>query len=87
MTGVNIDRKIRTDKLFLRSIVVAVAAVSMLAILTTGSTATTVQAAGPSGCPDPGYCTCNTASGVMTDHKMEPPFNRINNGCTEEGTF
>jgi len=42
---------------------------------------------GPSACPDPGQCTCNAASGVMTDHAMSPPFNRINNGCTEPGTF
>lgn len=42
---------------------------------------------GPSGCPDPGQCTCNAASGVMTDHAMPPPFNRINNGCTESGWF
>ena len=42
---------------------------------------------GPSACPDPGQCTCNAASGVMTDHAMSPPFNRINNGCTESGTF
>ena len=40
---------------------------------------------GASGCPDPGQCTCNPASGVMTDHAMAPPFNRINNGCTEQG--
>lgn len=40
---------------------------------------------GPSGCPNPGQCTCNPASGVMTDHAMAPPFNRINNGCTEPG--
>ena len=26
------------------------------------------QSGGPSGCPDPGHCTCNAASGVMTDH-------------------
>ena len=42
---------------------------------------------GPSACPDPGQCTCNPASGVMTDHAMSPPFNRINNGCTEQGSF
>jgi hypothetical protein len=48
---------------------------------------TQVQAAGPSGCPDPGQCTCNAASGVMTDHAMQAPFNRINNGCTEDGWF
>jgi len=63
-----------------------------LAILATGLTATTmhptqVQASGASACPDPGQCTCNAASGVMTDHAMQPPFNRINNGCTESGPF
>jgi hypothetical protein len=42
---------------------------------------------GPSACPDPGQCTCNPATGVMTDHAMSPPFNRINNGCTEQGPF
>jgi hypothetical protein len=40
------------------------------------------ESGGPSG-----QCTCNAASGVMTDHAMQPPFNRINNGCTEEGWF
>ena len=42
---------------------------------------------GPSACPDPGQCTCNAATGVTTDHAMSPPFNRINNGCTEQGPF
>jgi hypothetical protein len=42
---------------------------------------------GPSACPDPGKCTCNPSTGVMTDHAMSPPFNRINNGCTEHGPF
>lgn len=42
---------------------------------------------GPSACRDPGQCTCNPATGVMTDHAMSPPFNRINNGCTEQGPF
>ncbi len=40
---------------------------------------------GPSGCPDPGHCTCNAASGVMHDDLM-PNF-PINNGCTESGQF
>ncbi|MDQ6862946.1 MAG: hypothetical protein M3044_03905 [Thermoproteota archaeon] len=67
---------------------------SAAAILVIGLTATTmhqptqVQAqCGPSGCPDPGQCTCNTASRVMTDHAMQAPFNGINNGCTESGWF
>ncbi|MFZ0514569.1 MAG: hypothetical protein WAM14_23395 [Candidatus Nitrosopolaris sp.] len=45
------------------------------------------QSGGPSGCPDPGQCTCNAATGVMTDHAMQAPFNLINNGCTEQGWF
>jgi hypothetical protein len=65
---------------------------STIAIVAIGLTATTmhptqVQASGPSACPDPGQCTCNAASGVMTDHAMQAPFNRINNGCTESGPF
>jgi hypothetical protein len=55
------------------------------AIIGITTTATTVQAAGPSGCPDPGHCTCNAATGVMHDDLM-PQF-PINNGCTETGTF
>jgi hypothetical protein len=43
---------------------------------------TTITAYAAAACPDPGQCTCNSASGVMTDHAMTPPFNRINNGCT-----
>lgn len=60
---------------------------SVLAILVIGTTIAPVRAPGPSACPDPGQCTCNAASGVMTDHAMQYPFNRINNGCTEEGPF
>jgi hypothetical protein len=37
-------------------------------------------APGPSACPDPSYCHCNAATGVMMDDKIEIP---INNGCTE----
>jgi hypothetical protein len=62
------------------------------AILVIGLTGTTmhptqVQAdsGGPSGCPDPRQCTCNAASGVMTDQAMPSLFNRINKGCTESG--
>jgi hypothetical protein len=29
------------------------------------------RSGGPSGCPDPGQCTCNAATGVMTDHAMQ----------------
>jgi hypothetical protein len=72
---------------------------STIAILVVGLTSTTmhptqqVQAGGPSGCPDPGQCTCNAASGVMTDHAMVDangnmlPGAQINNGCTESGPF
>ena len=72
---------------------------STIAILVVGLTSTTmhptqqVQAAGPSACPDPGQCTCNAASGVMTDHAMVDangnmlPGAQINNGCTESGPF
>jgi hypothetical protein len=73
---------------------------SAAAILVIGLTATImhqptqVQAqGGPSACPDPGQCTCNAASGVMTDHAMVDangnmlPGAQINNGCTESGPF
>jgi len=53
---------------------VILATLGILAIgLTATSTMTpmTVQAAGgPSGCPDPGHCTCNAATGVMHDDLM-----------------
>jgi uncharacterized membrane protein YgcG len=55
-------------------------AIPTLGLLTMGLTTITAHAA--AACPDPGQCTCNSASGVMTDHAMAPPFNRINNGCT-----
>jgi hypothetical protein len=65
-------------------ILLAIFAAAVIAtLLTTTTTIVQVQAGGP-GCPDPGYCTCNAASGVMTDHAMDPPFNKINNGCTED---
>jgi hypothetical protein len=59
----------------------------LLAIIGTiglGTTTIVQVQAGSPGCPDPGWCTCNAASGVMTDHAMDPPYNRINNGCTED---
>jgi Na+/H+-dicarboxylate symporter len=68
-------------------VLVVAAAIVAFAAVTIGITATPVYAPGPSACPDPGQCTCNAASGVMTDHAMKPPFNRINNGCTESGSF
>jgi hypothetical protein len=74
---------------------VIIATVGILAI---GLTATPmhpaqVQASGPSAWPDPGQCTCNAASGVMTDHAMVDPNGnllpgaQINNGCIETGPF
>jgi hypothetical protein len=78
------NKKVITNKFLL----VGMAAVALSTLTIVFSTASTVQAGSP-GCPDPGWCTCNAASGVMTDHAMAPPFNRINNGCTEdwEGEF
>jgi len=75
----NTNEKIRTRKAFLIGMIVAVPA---FGLLTMGLTATTAHA--DAACPDPGQCTCNAASGVMTDHAMAPPFNRINNGCTHD---
>ena len=69
------------------SIILTAAAMLAIGLTTTTIHPTQVQASGPSACPDPGQCTCNAANGVMTDHAMPPPFNRINNGCTESGWF
>jgi hypothetical protein len=45
---------------------------------------TTVEAQG-TACPSgPGNCSCNPASGVMTDHGMQEPYDRINNGFTSD---
>jgi hypothetical protein len=87
LTQVETNGGIRKRKSFLAGIVLVAAAIVAFATVTIGLTATPVYAPGPSACPDPGQCTCNAASGVMTDHAMQPPFNRINNGCTESGTF
>jgi hypothetical protein len=87
LTRISTKGEIGKQRALFVNIVIIAAAILAFAILTTGLTATPVYAPGPSACPDPGYCTCNAASGVMTDHKMAPPFNRINNGCTESGTF
>lgn len=60
----------------------------MIGLTTTTMHPTQVQAS-PSDCPHPGQCTCNAASGVMTDHAMVDsdgnllPGAQINNGCTE----
>jgi hypothetical protein len=85
---INTNEKIGRHKTFFGGTVM-VAAILTLATLTVGLTVTPVQAGGPgpSACPDPGMCTCNKDTGVMTNHAMEPPFNRINNGCTEDGWF
>ncbi|PWU79854.1 MAG: hypothetical protein DLM72_15275 [Candidatus Nitrosopolaris wilkensis] len=71
---------------------IILAAVAILAI---GLTATTMHPtqvqASPSGCPDPGQCTCNTQTGVMTDHAMVDsngnllPGAQIHNGCDGTG--
>jgi hypothetical protein len=47
------------------------------------SSSSTIRTA-DSGCLHPGQCTCDIALGVMTDHAMAPPLNRINNGCTHD---
>ncbi len=65
------------------SLVLALLAQSVTGITTMIGQPASAQA-GPSGCPDPGQCTCNPASGVMIDHAMSPPI-PINNGCTEPG--
>jgi len=85
---INTNEKIRTHKASFGSFVI-ISSILTLTILTVGLTATSVQAGGPgpSACPHPGQCTCDPDTGVTTDHAMEPPFNRINNGCTEEGWF
>jgi hypothetical protein len=72
-----------SKQIFIATIVVA----SMTMLMAVSLGYQHAQSAGPSGCPDPGHCTCNAATGVMTDHAMAPPFNRINNGCTEQGWF
>ncbi|MBV9668925.1 MAG: hypothetical protein JO327_12450 [Nitrososphaeraceae archaeon] len=61
--------------------------VTAIAILMVIGQQTVSAQGGPSACPDPGQCNCNPATGVMTDHATSPPFNRINNGCTEQGPF
>jgi hypothetical protein len=75
--------------LFIGPVVLTLLISSVLAIVLTmmiGQQPVSAQG-GPSACPDPGQCTCNPSTGVMTDHAMSPPFNRINNGCTEHGPF
>jgi hypothetical protein len=75
------------------SIVLATATILVIGLTATTMHPTPVQASGPSACPDPGQCTCNAASGVMTDHAMVDangnllPGAQINNGCTETGPF
>lgn len=64
-----------------------VVSISAFASLSGGLTVISAYAVDASACPHPGQCTCNAASGVMTDHAMESPYNRINNGCIEEGWF
>ena len=72
--------------LFIVSVVLAFLVSSVTVIMMIGQQSVTAQG-GPSACPDPGQCTCNPATGVMTDHAMSSPFNRINNGCAEHGSL
>jgi hypothetical protein len=58
--------------------------VTTIAMITATAITTGIAQAQETGCPHPGQCTCNAATGVMTDHAMPPPFNRINNGCTSD---
>jgi hypothetical protein len=60
--------------------VLMMVAIPTLGLLSLGLITITAHAA--AACPDPGQCTCNPASGVMTDHAMPSQFNRMNNGCT-----
>lgn len=68
------------------SIILTSAAILVIGLTTTTMHPTQVQAS-PSACPHPGQCTCNPASGVMTDHAMVDsngnllPGAQINNGC------
>ena len=86
MTNSNTTVVTRTDQKFSVSLLMIT-----IGFLTIGLTATTMMqpvkadSGGPSGCPDPGHCTCNAATGVMHDDLM-PNF-PINNGCTESGQF
>ncbi len=72
------NNKIRTDQKFS----VSVALIAAVAILTIGLTATTMHPqqaqASASGCPDGHVCTCDPASGVLTDHTSG--F-QVNDGC------
>ena len=68
------------------SIILTVAAILVIGLTTTAMHPAQVEASA-SACPDPGQCTCNPASGVMTDHAMVDsngnllPGAQINNGC------
>lgn len=83
--------KVRTDNWFSVSTVI-ISTIGILAIGLTAATMHPIQVqASPSGCPDPGQCTCNAATGVMTDHAMIDsngnllPGAQINNGCDGTG--
>jgi hypothetical protein len=50
--------------------------VPVIAIILGMMTATlTIPVKAQSGCPDPGQCTCNPKTGVLTDHAMVDPNN------------
>jgi hypothetical protein len=57
---------------------------AVIAMITAVVTTAAIVQAQATGCPHPDQCTCNPASGVMTDNAMPPPYNRINNGCTSD---
>ena len=77
------NKPTKMDKTIFMGLTIGVVAVVAMITATTVATITPVHAQ-KAACPDHGYCTCNPASGVMTDHAMEPPYNKINNGCTED---
>jgi hypothetical protein len=46
--------------------------IAVVAMITAVSTTALTAQAQATGCPLPGQCTCNPATGVMTDHAMPP---------------
>jgi hypothetical protein len=76
----------------INKIIVIVPVIAIILGMMTATLTIPVKAT-PSGCPDPGQCTCDVRSGVMTDHAMIDPNNpgqllpgaSINNGCDGTG--
>jgi hypothetical protein len=62
----------KRDTLFIVHVVLAFLVSSVTAMMMIGQQPAFVQG-GPSACPDPGQCTCNPATGVMTDLWKEVP--------------